>query len=131
MVRGRLGAFVDEEPVILPGAAAGPLMGLRFAAKDLFDVAGHVTGCGNPDWRRTHPPATKTAPLIDRLVGAGATMIGKTQTDELAYSLQGENRHYGTPVNVRVPDRIPGGSTTIIPRAISAAPSPTTRRRRS
>ena len=112
MVRGRLGAFVDEEPVILPGAAAGPLMGLRFAAKDLFDVAGHVTGCGNPDWRRTHPPAVKTAPLIDRLVGAGATMIGKTQTDELAYSLQGENRHYGTPINVRVPDRIPGGSSS-------------------
>lgn len=112
MVRGRLGAFVDEEPVILPGAAAGPLMGLRFAAKDLFDVAGHVTGCGNPDWRRSHPPAGKTAPLIERLVGAGATMIGKTQTDELAYSLQGENRHYGTPVNVRVPDRIPGGSSS-------------------
>lgn len=112
MVRGRLGAFVDEEPVILPGAAAGPLMGLRFAAKDLFDVAGHVTGCGNPDWRRTHPPAVKTAPLIERLVGAGATMIGKTQTDELAYSLQGENRHYGTPINVRVPDRIPGGSSS-------------------
>ena len=112
MVRGRLGAFVDEEPVILPGAAAGPLMGLRFAVKDLFDVAGHVTGCGNPDWRRTHPPATETAPLIDRLVGAGATMIGKTQTDEMAYSLQGENRHYGTPVNVRVPDRIPGGSSS-------------------
>ncbi len=112
MVRGRLGAFVDEEPVILPGAAAGPLMGLRFAVKDVFDVAGHVTGCGNPDWRRTHSPATKTAPLIGRLVGAGATMIGKTQTDELAYSLQGENRHYGTPVNVRVPDRIPGGSSS-------------------
>ena len=87
-------------------------MGLRFAAKDLFDVAGHVTGCGNPDWRRTHPPAVKTAPLIERLVGAGATMIGKTQTDELAYSLQGENRHYGTPINVRVPDRIPGGSSS-------------------
>ncbi len=112
MTPDRLDAFVEDAPVLLPGAAAVALMGLRFAVKDLFDIAGHVTGCGNPDWRRTHAPATATAPVVAELVAAGATMIGKTQTDELAYSLQGENFHYGTPVNPLAPDRIPGGSSS-------------------
>ena len=107
-----LGAFVPHTEVRLEGAPGGALAGLTFAAKDLFDVAGLVSGCGNPDWLRTHEPATATASTIVALVDAGATMIGKTVTDELAYSLAGQNHHYGTPLNSAAPDRIPGGSSS-------------------
>jgi amidase len=107
-----LGAFMQQVEAVLPGARTGPLAGLRFAAKDIFDVARHVTGAGNPDWLATHAPAPATAPAVEALVAAGATMIGKTITDELAYSLNGENFHYGTPKNVNAPGRIPGGSSS-------------------
>ena len=106
-----VGAFCDQE-VSLEGAVDGPLAGLRFAAKDLFDVAGHVTGAGNPDWLATHAPAPGTAPVIRRLVDAGATLVGRTITDELAFSLLGVNIHYGTPLNPAAPDAIPGGSSS-------------------
>lgn len=101
-----------EPAVTLPATGSGVLDGLRFALKDVFDVAGHVTGCGNPDWLRTHAPATQTASVVTALQAAGATMLGKTMTDELAYSLNGENWHYGTPANPRAPQRIPGGSSS-------------------
>ena len=92
--------------------AAGPLRGLTFAAKDVFDVAGHRTGNGNPVWLETHPPAARTASVVQRLLAAGASMVGKTHTDELTYSINGENVHYGTPINPRAPGRIPGGSSS-------------------
>jgi len=88
------------------------LRGLTFAAKDVFDIAGHRTGNGNPVWLETHPPATRTASAVERVLAAGANMVGKTHTDELAYSLNGENVHYGTPINPRAPGRIPGGSSS-------------------
>lgn len=112
MIDDPLGAFCRHADVTLPGAPAGSLAGTRFAAKDLFDIAGHVTGCGNPDWLRTHAPAVATAPAVVRLVAAGATMVGKTITDELAFSLTGQNHYYGTPKNVNAPGRIPGGSSS-------------------
>jgi amidase len=104
-------AFCPGERVTLEGARSGPLAGLRFAVKDLFDIAGHVTGGGNPDWARTHGPADATAPVVLQLVDAGATMIGKTLTDDLACGMFCENIHYGTPLNPRAPDRVPGGSS--------------------
>ncbi len=107
-----VGAFCPGDVVEITGAPDGPLAALTFAAKDLFDVAGHVTGAGNPDWRRTHDPATATAPAITALVAAGATLVGKTISDELAFSLLGVNAHYGTPVNPIAPDSIPGGSSS-------------------
>jgi amidase len=107
-----VGAFCPDDDVTVPGAAHGVLAGLRFAAKDLFDVEGHVTGAGNPDWRRTHEPAEHTSPVITCLIEAGATLVGKTITDELAFSLLGVNAHYGTPVNPPAPDSIPGGSSS-------------------
>lgn len=100
------------EPMRLEGAAEGPLQGLTFAIKDLFDVAGYSTGCGNPTWLATHPPASRTAPVVEALLAAGATAVGKTITDELAYSLSGENAWYGTPLNPAAPGRIPGGSSS-------------------
>ena len=107
-----LGAFVPAPQPRIAGREAGPLAGLRFAAKDIFDVAGFVTGCGNPDWARTHPPASAHAPVVQALLDAGAELAGKTITDELAYSLNGQNFHFGTPTNVNAPGRIPGGSSS-------------------
>jgi amidase len=71
-----------------------------------------VTGCGNPDWARTHGPADGTASCVAKLLAAGADLVGKTITDELAFSLMGENAHYGTPLNSAAPDRVPGGSSS-------------------
>ena len=56
-----LNAFCNDTDAYLSGAAHGPLAGLTFAAKDIFDVAGYVTGGGNPDWQATHAAATRTA----------------------------------------------------------------------
>lgn len=93
------------------GAPGGPLAGLRFAAKDLFDVAGEVTSFGHPDWARTHPAASGTAPVVAALLEAGASLVGKTKTVELAFGLTGENVWHGTPRNPAAPDRFPGGSS--------------------
>jgi amidase len=107
-----LGAFVAGARVVLPGATSGSLAGWTFAAKDLFDVQGHVTGCGNPDWPRTHAPARRSAWAVERLLAAGATLVGKTVTDEISLGLLGINRFYGTPINPRAFGRVAGGSSS-------------------
>ena len=107
-----LNAFCSHSTAALKGAPGGPLAGLTFAAKDLFDIAGHVTGAGNPDWLRLHTPAPRTAPVVQTLLDAGADMVGKTHTDELSRGIFGENAHYGTPTNPRAPGRVPGGSSS-------------------
>src|SRR5206468_3179731 len=98
--------------VAVKGTGAGPLANLIFGVKDIYDVAGHKTGFGSPDWLATHGPATRTAPSVQILLDARADLVGKTHSDELAYSLTGENAHYGTPINVNAPGRIPGGSSS-------------------
>jgi amidase len=105
------GAFCPHGDFEIAGAASGPLRGLTFATKDIFDIAGRVTGCGNPDWLASHAPAASNAPAVQKLLDAGARMVGKTITDELAFSLNGQNFHYGTPRNAVTPDRVPGGSS--------------------
>lgn len=107
-----LNAFCRHTHVAVQGAGVGPLAGLTFGVKDIYDIAGHRTGFGSPEWLATHPAATRTAPTVAALLAAGADMRGKTHTDELTYSLNGENAHYGTPVNVNAPGRIPGGSSS-------------------
>ena len=107
-----LGAFCRHTHAELKGAPRGPLAGLTFGVKDIYDIAGHKNGFGNPDWLRTHDAASRTAPVVQRLLDAGADMVGKTHTDEITWSLNGENAHYGTPVNVNAPGRIPGGSSS-------------------
>lgn len=114
------GAFCPHGRFALPGATEGPLAGRAFGVKDFFDIAGHVTGAGNPRWLETHAPAAATAPCVDALLAAGATMIGKTISDELAYSLNGDNFHYGTPLNTAAPDRVPGGSSSGSAAAVAA-----------
>lgn len=111
-MRDHLGAFVPHVDIVIQGAATGPLAGMTFAAKDLFDVRGTVTGAGNPDWEATHPPAGRSAWAVQRLLDAGATLVGKTITDEISLGLLGINRFYGTPLNPRTPDLVPGGSSS-------------------
>ncbi|KAI5058256.1 hypothetical protein GOP47_0026426 [Adiantum capillus-veneris] len=93
-------------------AAPLPLSGLKFAVQDIFDVEGFVTGFGSPDWEKTHEPASCTSPSIAALVKAGATCIGKTHMDELAYSTNGRNRHYGVPINPSAISHVPGGASS-------------------
>lgn len=109
-MQDRVDAFVTTFEV--QGAPSGPLADLTFAAKDLFDVAGYATGAGNPTWASTHDAAASHAPAVAACLGAGARLLGKTHTDELAYSLMGLNAHYGTPVNPAAPERAPGGSSS-------------------
>jgi amidase len=114
------GCFCDEAFVPVEGAADGPLRGLTFAVKDLIDTRGAVTGAGNPDWRRSHNAATEHAPVVRQLLDAGATLVGRTVTDELAFSLEGNNHFYGTPRNPAAPDRLPGGSSSGSAVAVAA-----------
>ncbi|HTE15317.1 MAG TPA: amidase, partial [Burkholderiales bacterium] len=107
-----LGAFCRHTHVEMRGAPMGPLAGLTFGLKDIFDVAGHKTGFGSPDWLRTHDAAKVHSHVTKKLLDAGATLAGKTHTEEMAFSLTGENAHYGTPVNVAAPARVPGGSSS-------------------
>ncbi|MBX9697937.1 MAG: amidase, partial [Acetobacteraceae bacterium] len=115
-----VGAFIPGPRAELPGAAAGPLAGLSFAAKDLYDVAGWPTSYGHPEWARTHPVATGTAIAVTQLLQAGAALRGKTKTVELAYGLTGENVWHGTPTNPAAPDRYPGGSSCGSAAAVAA-----------
>ena len=115
-----IGAFVPEQQFRLAGKSGGPLAGLTFAAKDLFDVAGHRTGGGNPDWARTYPVPTRHAWAVQTLLDAGADLIGKTITDEVSLGILGENPFEGTPRNLRAPGRVPGGSSAGSAAAVAA-----------
>jgi amidase len=116
----KLGAFCRHTHIEVRGAASGPLAGLTCAVKDIYDIAGGRTGFGCPDWLRTHAPAARTAPAVQLLLDAGAHVVGKAHTEEMAWSLTGENAHYGTPVNVNAPGRVPGGSSSGSAAAVAA-----------
>jgi amidase len=113
-------AFMPYPAAPVAHAEEGPLQGLTFAAKDLFDVAGYPTGCGSPHMLAMSGIKTRTAPTVQRLLNAGARLVGKTITDELAFSLSGKNAHFGTPVNGGAPARIPGGSSSGSASAVSS-----------
>lgn len=108
---GQDGPFVPGPRAGCEPLGRGLLDGLTFAVKDVFDVAGTLTTYGNPDWARTHPPAVAHAPSVQALLEAGASLVGKTKTVELAYGITGENAWHGTPRNPRARDRLPGGSS--------------------
>ncbi|RWD78959.1 amidase [Mesorhizobium sp.] len=110
--RGPLNAFLDLGDIPVSNAQSGPLAGLRLAVKDIYDVAGYRTGCGNPQKHREASPASATAPAVQALLDSGARFVGKTQTDELAFSLMGLNAHFPSPVNPAAPDRVTGGSSS-------------------
>ena len=113
-------AFVPYPDVPVPHASTGPLSGLYFGVKDLFDVAGYPTGGGNPLVLAMSGTKTHTAPIVQRLLDAGAAFAGKTVTDELAFSMNGNNAHFGAPLNGAAPERIAGGSSSGSASAVSS-----------
>ncbi len=112
-------AFLPYPDVPVPHASTGPLSGLCFGVKDLFDVAGYPTGGGQPFVLAMSGIKTRTAPTVQKLLDAGARFIGKTVTDELAFSMNGNNAHFGVPINGAAPDRISGGSSSGSASAVS------------
>ena len=115
-----VGAFVPHGKVVRPPRQPGILSGLTIAVKDLFDWAGLPTGAGNPTWLATHSVPERDAGVLTALSDAGATLWGKTVTDELAYSVHGDNIHHGTPKNTAAPNRVPGGSSSGSAAAVAA-----------
>ncbi|MCZ8261853.1 MAG: amidase [Beijerinckiaceae bacterium] len=113
-------AFMPYPPVPVANVPEGPLSGLTFAVKDLFDVAGYRTGCGNPVRLAQSAVASRHAPPVQALLDAGARFVGKAHTEELAWSLYGTNAHFGTPLNPAAPDRVPGGSSSGSASAVAA-----------
>lgn len=95
------------------GFARSPFEGLPISIKDLFDVTGDVTMAGSVALDDA-PPARANAPVVERLVAAGAIIVGRTNMTEFAFSGLGLNPHYGTPLNPfdRAAKRIPGGSSS-------------------
>lgn len=119
-VKDEHGAFVPGPRTVRGPSGTGLLTGLRFAVKDLIDVAGVLTTGGNPDWAASHAPALHDAPTVSALLQAGATLASKSVTDELAFSLEGENAFYGIPRNPHAADRLPGGSSSGSAVAVAA-----------
>lgn len=113
-------AFVPYPDVPVPRAASGPLSDLSFGVKDLFDVAGYPTGGGSPIVLAMSGIKTRTAPTVQRLLDAGARLAGKTVTDEFAFSMNGNNAHFGAPLNGAAPQRITGGSSSGSASAVSS-----------
>ena len=106
------GAFVSHGRCRRAPTGRGALDGLTFAVKDLIDVEGCRTGGGNPDWLSAQEPAARSASCVAAALAAGATFVGKTVTDELAFSLEGRNVHYADLTNPVAADRLPGGSSS-------------------
>lgn len=104
------GAFV--ETLLLSPFQSGDLDGLSFTVKDNIDLGGYKTSFGNPSWKEKHPPAIRNSLCVDQLLAVGATCVGKVVADEFTYSLDGESSFFGTPLNPKAPDRIPGGSSS-------------------
>jgi Asp-tRNA(Asn)/Glu-tRNA(Gln) amidotransferase A subunit family amidase len=101
---------VVGDPLVAP-TGMGALDGETIAVKDLFAVAGFAVGGGVPQFLAEQSPNATHAPALARLLAAGASVRGIARTDQFAYSLDGDNPHYGTPVNAVVPGGIPGGSS--------------------
>lgn len=124
-VKEDFGAFIQKlqllpPPPPAPPKAPHPLTSLTFAISDLFDIEGHVSTFGHPEWARTHEPASSTSPAVSTLVQSGATCIGTTVLDDLSYGISGENKHFGTPTNPAIPARVPGGSSSGAAVAVAA-----------
>ncbi|PSC03553.1 amidase [Alsobacter soli] len=113
----RLRCFVEVAQE-LPPAAEGPLSGLSYAAKDMFDTPGRAPGCGLATAPGAKPAGT--AAVLETLDRAGASRVGFTQMTPLAYEPSGANEAYGRPLNPRNPDRICGGSSSGSAVAVAA-----------
>jgi len=117
-------AAEGADRAIRSGHRAGPLHGVPIALKDLVDLQGRVTTGGSKAWATRVSPTT--APLAERLIGAGMIVLGKTHTVEFAMGSFGTNTHLGTPRNpwdLRV-HRTPGGSSSGSAVAVAAGMAP-------
>jgi AtzE family amidohydrolase len=103
----------------------GPLAGVPFAVKNLFDVKGLATLAGSKI-NRELPPARRDAPLIARLEAAGAVLVGTLNMDEYAYGFSTENTHYGPTRNPHNLEHVAGGSSGGSGAAIAAGMVPLT-----
>ncbi|MFT3906860.1 MAG: AtzE family amidohydrolase [Steroidobacteraceae bacterium] len=110
---------------VAAGEDPGPLAGVPFAVKNLFDVAGEVTLAGSI-LLRTRPPAVRDAFAIRQLEAAGAILVGMLNMDEFAYGFATENAHYGATRNPHDPTRIAGGSSGGSAAAVAAGLVPLT-----
>lgn len=112
-------AFLPYPDTLVPHASSGPLEGLSFGVKDLFDVAGYPTSGGQPLLLAMSGIKSSNAPVVQKLLNAGAKFVGKTVTDELASSMHGNNAHFGAPINGAAPSRNAGGSSSGSAAAVS------------
>lgn len=114
-------ALLDERAIATASQVdrSGPLAGVPFAAKDLFDVAGRTTLAGSVV-NRADPPAREDATAAARLEAAGAVLVGIANMDEYAYGFSTENAHYGPTRNPHDPTRIAGGSSGGSAAAVAA-----------
>ena len=119
-LRDTVGAFVPGKIAEWKATGSGALNQRTCGVKDVFDIAGSSTGYGNPKWESTHQQALADAHAVAQLRSEGACIVGKTVTDELAFSLAGNNVHYGSPLNTAAPDRMTGGSSCGSAAAVAA-----------
>jgi aspartyl-tRNA(Asn)/glutamyl-tRNA(Gln) amidotransferase subunit A len=98
------------DAAIAAGKPAGPLAGVPFAVKNLFDVQGLSTRAGSKI-NRDLPPAARDATLVERMEAAGAVLVGALNMGEYAYDFTGENVHDGPSRNPHDPTRMSGGSS--------------------
>lgn len=98
------------DAIIAAGAAPGPLAGVPFAVKNLFDIAGLTTLAGSRI-RAANPHATEDAFAVRRLCAAGAVLVGALNMEEFAYGFMTDNAHHGRTLNPHDPSRTAGGSS--------------------
>ena len=112
-------AFIPYPAATVLHAPQGVLSGLTFGVKDLYDVAGYPTSGGQPFLLALSGIKQRHAKVVQQLLDSGAQFAGKTVTDELAFSMNGQNAHFGNPINGAAPDRITGGSSSGSASAVS------------
>ena len=108
-----------EKKTLLP-KCKGPLSGLTFAVKETIDIEGLPSSNGVPLWQKTHPKAKVHATVVQDFLDRGATCLGRARCAELTFSIDGESPLYGTPINPKVPNRLPGGSSSGSASLVSA-----------
>ena len=125
--RAVIAALVPEEELAAHFASAnrsGPLGGVPYFAKDLFDVAGLPTYAGSTFLPEVRPTPPRDGAFVSALKATGAVLAGKTHLHEFAYGITGENPHYGDCEHPRFPGRTTGGSSSGSAAIVAAGIAP-------